>query len=127
MPKRPPKYDPHPEDTARRRAEADRRYDQGRRKENEALARAQRIRGSKRWKSFRKSVLSRHPTCRDPFKRHGELGALATDVHHVVGLTVDPSRAFDRANCAPLCDPCHGRIEGMERAGQPTQHLFQNE
>lgn len=46
------------------------------------------------------------------------------ELHHIVGLAVDPHRAFAHDNVAPLCTRCHARVETMERDGQSTAKLF---
>lgn len=82
------------------------------------------IRSSPRWRKLSAWYRARHPLCADPFGWHGELGALAEQVHHIRPLAEYPDLAYEPSNLASLCTRCHGRIEGMERAGQSTQHLF---
>lgn len=101
-------------------------YDATRRRDDPALAEAARIRNSARWQRFRHWFRARHPLCSDPFGDHGEMQAPAKQVHHVLSLATRPDLACDETNCRPICTVCHARIEGMERAGQPTAHLFDN-
>lgn len=98
-------------------------YDQTTRKQTPELAEAKRIRSSARWTKTSRLVKSCNPLCCDPFKLHG-IGALTEHAHHVIGLAIRPDLAFDLRNLAPLCEACHTRTEGMERAGQSTAQLF---
>ena len=98
-------------------------YDQTTRKADPALAQAKAIRDSRRWQLVRRQHKAFNPICCDPFKQHG-IGALTEHSHHVIGLAIRPDLAFDLRNLAPLCEACHTRIEGMERAGQSTAELF---
>lgn len=119
MPERPQKHQPYPE----RPGQAKQDYDRGKRAMTPALARAKRIRSSKRWQATRDGFIRRHPLCANPFRRHGPAEA-ATDVHHIQPLAVRPELAFDRGNLAPLCESCHNAVEALARQGKPTQHLF---
>lgn len=101
-------------------------YDQTKRKDDSALANAARIRNSARWRRFRDWFRRRNPLCCDPFADHGPLEP-TQQVHHVIGLTVQPALAFTESNCRPLCTRCHARIERMERNGDATQSLFATE
>ena len=47
-----------------------------------------------------------------------------TDVHHDEALLHTPDLAFTETNLRSLCKGCHGKVEQMERAGEPTQQLF---
>lgn len=99
-------------------------YDQTTRRNDPALAAAARFRSRPQWKRFRAWFRAQHPLCCDPFRRHGAMPAFAEAVHHVVPLALRPDLGLTPANCRPLCTACHNRIEGMERRGEPTQHLF---
>ncbi len=86
------------------------------------------FRSSTRWKKFRAWHKRTHPLCCDPFgdhKRLGEMPVVAGDLHHILPLNDRPDLALDESNCAQLCRSCHGRIEGMERSGRSTAHLFE--
>ena len=93
-----------------------------------ALRRAKNIRNSPRWQRFRGWLRRQHPLCCDPFGHHAEDGmaALTEHVHHIFPLSSDEGvrLACTESNTAPLCVSCHGKIEGMERAGKPTRQLF---
>ena len=64
------------------------------------------------------------PLCEDPLNRHGNRPETAIEVHHIIPLVRDPRLAFNRENCAALCQTCHAIIEKKERAGISTQYLF---
>ncbi len=87
---------------------------------------AVRFRNSARWQRFRRWFKARHLFCCDPFGHHHEDGTtvMTEHVHHIEPLQNRPDLACVEANCAPLCVTCHGKIEAMERRGEPTQHLF---
>ena len=72
-----------------------------------------RIHGSAGWQAVRAQVLREEPLCRECARRG--LTEPATQVDHVVPLAVAPQLAFDRANLAPTCTPCHARKTAAER------------
>jgi len=44
-----------------------------------------------------------------------------------VPVAVNPARAFDRENLAPLCVDCHRRVTSLEKSkGRDTERLFDN-
>ena len=88
-----------------------------------SLQLAAKLRSSSRWQKARRRHLSEHPLCLDPFNQHTGPEP-ARHVHHIVPVAVDPKRLTDPSNLASLCIDCHARIEGMERAGSPTQAIF---
>ncbi len=90
----------------------DREYDE-RRRRDPALAAAQRLRRSQRWKKVRALKLAQDPLCED-CKAHGVTRA-ATQVHHVIGLAARPDLAFDLNNTAALCTTCHALREATVR------------
>ena len=94
------------------RRDHDREYEE-RRWRDPALARAQLIRRSARWRKMRALKLSRDPLCED-CEACGVLTA-ATQVHHIVGLRTQPDLAFRMDNLASLCTACHARREAAER------------
>ena len=85
------------------------------------------IRSTGRWQSFRRMLLRRNPLCMDPFGHHDGMGlsAMATQVHHIVGVEENPRLAFCSENCAPLCSKCHGLVEGMIKRGDDTMRLWE--
>lgn len=74
-----------------------------------------RIHGSARWQAVRAQVLRDEPVCR-ACARLG-LTEPATQVDHIVGVTVAPERAFDPTNLQPLCTACHAWKSALERRG----------
>ncbi|MBK8477778.1 MAG: HNH endonuclease [Opitutaceae bacterium] len=98
---------------------AQRRYDR-RRADTPALAWAAAFRGSFPWKQLRAAFLALHPIC------GACLNALARQVHHVVPLEKDPSRALDWDNLAPVCTRCHADCNRDERADRETAPRFAN-
>jgi 5-methylcytosine-specific restriction protein A len=95
----------------RSRRHADAEYNRARR--DPVVAR---IHGSARWQAVRAQVLRDEPVCRE-CARLG-LTEPATQVDHVLPLAVAPGLAFDRANLAPTCTPCHSRKSVAERGGE---------
>ena len=85
---------------------------------------SKRLRNGVRWQKFRRWFKSHHPLCVDPLGLHPHTPEPTAHVHHIVGLLEDISLALVESNCAALCTWCHGKIEGMERSGKPTKHLF---
>lgn len=45
------------------------------------------------------------------------------DIHHVVPVHVDPSRALDRGNVTLLCEPCHNAMHS-EQGWQTSHYLY---
>ena len=101
-------------------------YDQTTRRDDPALAAAKRFRDGALWKEFRAYLRIKYPLCCDPFRRHGGMPSLTAAFHHVIPLALRPDLGLTESNCRPLCIPCHNRVEGMERRGEPTQSLFEN-
>jgi 5-methylcytosine-specific restriction endonuclease McrA len=99
-------------------------YDQGRRRDDPALAMAKRIRDSSQWQKVRELFRARNPLCCDPFGEHGNNIESTEHVHHIQGLIVRPDLAYEWSNLAGLCAACHSRIESLERTGNGTQSLF---
>lgn len=81
------------------------------------LQEARRIRSTPRWRAFSARFLRSHPFCVDPLKDHGPF-ELATETHHIVGLAVDPSLAFEESNLRGLCGECHRKVEARVRQGE---------
>lgn len=103
----------------------DRDYER-RRMADPKLAASKRFRGSQRWKKFRDWFKKRYPICCDPFDLHPGRPIPTQQVHHIVGLTERLDLGLVESNCAPTCNPCHGKLEGMTRAHKETKHLFAN-
>ena len=101
-----------------------RAYDAGTRRNDPALALAARIRNSVQWQKVRALHKAQCPLCCDPFKVHVLLPRPNQQSHHIMSLIERPDLAYDMTNLAPLCTACHGRVEGMERKGEETRHLF---
>lgn len=56
----------------------------------------------KRWQRLSKWYLDGCPSCQD-------CGELATEVHHIIKISVRPDLRLDEANCMALCRACHQR------------------
>ena len=84
------------------------------------------VRNSHRWNVVRARVRTVQPICADPLGAHAKHGRIepTEEIHHIVPLEVDRGLAYEQSNLVGLCRWCHTRIEGMNRAGQPTKHLF---
>ena len=84
------------------------------------------IRHTNQWTTYSRHYRNRNPRCCDPLGHHTEDGrtVLTEQVHHIVPLEVDASRAYDDDNCAPVCCDCHRHIETMFKRGQETATLF---
>lgn len=55
-----------------------------------------------RWRKLRATVLAEEQCCY-------LCGGIATEVDHVVPLSVAPDRAYDRTNLRAICGPCNRR------------------
>jgi 5-methylcytosine-specific restriction protein A len=86
---------------------------EARRRRDPALADAQRIRSSARWRKVRALKLARDPLCED-CKARGVLKT-ATQVHHLEGLAQRPDLAFVFENLRSICSTCHAKREAQER------------
>ncbi|MHC4579790.1 MAG: HNH endonuclease signature motif containing protein [Planctomycetota bacterium] len=111
MPWRPPSHSELLRQRQGRKAR-DAEYEERRRRDT-ALAQAQRLRGSARWRKLRAFKLARDPLCED-CAAHGVTRA-ATQVHHVEGLAQRPDLAFVLENLRSLCTTCHALREAKER------------
>lgn len=74
--------------------------------------RGRHVYATKRWRALRARKLERNPIC----ERCGNY--LATDVHHLHGITDDP---YDPANLEALCHACHSRITRADQVGRVKQ------
>lgn len=101
MAQRPPIHNPSPKGPRTRRVAEPR---------NPEVAR---VHNSARWQRLRKAKREANPMCEDPFGTHESSGrvVIAEQVHHVVPIVVDPSRAFDWDNLVSVCRACHERME----------------
>ena len=73
-----------------------------------------RIYDTRRWRRFRKQILSERPVCEDCDE------ALATQVDHIIRVRVMPQLAFDPVNVQALCHPCHSRKTARETGWHRT-------
>ena len=85
-----------------------------RRAADAALAGAQRLRNTQRWKKARRVHLLDEPLCR-ACSLAGR-ARMADDVDHVVPLVERPDLAFDDRNLQSLCRPHHNRKTALEAA-----------
>ena len=110
MPTRPPSHRPRRIDAPRHSA-----YDRITRRQNPDTAVAFKIRSSQAWKNCRRSHLSFHPLCANPFGLHSP-HVLAADVHHLTEIGLRPDLAFDPDNLQSVCKRCHAKHSARERA-----------
>lgn len=105
-------------DSARRRRAmrryADKHYNHAKRRISEALAAAQRIYNSTRWKKLRALYLAEFPLCAECTSR-GQVVA-AVDVDHREPLALRLDLAYEWANLQGLCRACHNAKTATERA-----------
>jgi 5-methylcytosine-specific restriction enzyme A len=57
------------------------------------------------WRKLRLAILAEEPLCRWCLAEDRLVAA--TEVHHVIPIAKRPDLRLDRANCVPLCAPCH--------------------
>lgn len=100
-----------------REIDAPRREYDRRRRLDPSLALAAKIRSSSRWRNVRKKKLAISPLCEDPYGDHKRIDATVPgqQVHHVEGLAVAPSRAYDMENLMTVCTACHSKLEAEVR------------
>ncbi len=67
---------------------------------------------SKKWRSFRKSILAKEPLCRECSDR--QFFFPATVVDHILPIS-EGGEPFDPKNMQPLCVSCHNRKSLRER------------
>lgn len=92
---------------------ADRAYNRLHRATDPALALAQKIRNSGRWKRVRAAYRLEHPMC-ELCRKAGRLEP-ARQVDHIVPLEIAPELAFEWTNLQALCTPCHALKSQEER------------
>ena len=75
--------------------------------------------GTEKWKRKRAAILARDKYQCQICKRYGRMRQ-ATEVHHIVHLEDDPSRALDASNLISLCRACHAaqHPEKMKKPGR---------
>ena len=83
---------------------------------------ARKFRSTAQWQKIRAIQLQKYPICMHPFCK---FGTEATTVHHIKAIVDDQSAAIRLENCIPLCTKHHAVIEALERAGKPTQTIFE--
>ena len=59
----------------------------------------------RQWRGLRASYLAEYPLCQD-CEHRGTVTA-ASEVHHVVPISVDKTRRLDWSNLRSLCGACH--------------------
>lgn len=64
------------------------------------------------WRKWRKSYLARNPLCVECQRE--TVITEATDLHHIVDISVAPNRKFDETNIQPLCHSHHSKITAKE-------------
>jgi 5-methylcytosine-specific restriction protein A len=87
---------------------------EARRRQDPALAEAQRLRSSMRWRKVRAIKLKRDPLCEDCLEH--DVTRPATQVHHMKGLAPHPELAFTMSNLRSLCTTCHAKREAREQS-----------
>ncbi len=84
-----------------------------RRMADPALAEAERIRNTARWRAVRKIKLAQDPLCQDCIEQ--DLVVPATQVHHLEPLVRRPDLAYSMENLLSVCTMHHARREAEER------------
>ncbi len=80
------------------------------------------IRSSYKWTKISKIQRHEFPLCMS--LEHCKKPIIATQVHHIVSLKKDRSKAYDEYNCVPLCQHCHEEVERKEAMGIDTSKYF---
>jgi 5-methylcytosine-specific restriction endonuclease McrA len=78
--------------------------------------------GTEKWKRKRAAILARDKYQCQICKRYGRMRQ-ATEVHHIVHLEDDPSRALDSSNLISLCRACHA-AQHPEKAAKPWRRRY---
>ena len=81
------------------------------------------IESSAKWKRLRRWFFIRNPICVDPLSLH-DRPVPTQEIHHLIPVEDNPSRALDGSNLAALCSSCHRSIESLVSKGEATHHLF---
>lgn len=92
----------------RKEREADAKWNE-RRKDSVAYT----IRNRQRWREMSARVRAKQALCEDPLGRHKAEGVIvaASEVHHVVPIAQDASKAHTEENLMALCRSCHLEME----------------
>jgi hypothetical protein len=69
------------------------------------------IRQGGRWFRFSSQIRRERPTCELCRRR------VSQEVHHVVPVSEDPTRCFDRENVLAVCRPCHRGTHAHDPTG----------
>ena len=80
--------------------------------EPEAL---RRLRGSRRYRTWRARILRHEPLCR--LCAEAGFTVAAEHIDHIEPAHLVPERFWDRTNIQPLCRECHERKHAQRRAG----------
>jgi 5-methylcytosine-specific restriction endonuclease McrA len=78
--------------------------------------------GTEKWKRKRAAILARDKYQCQICKRYGRTRQ-ATEVHHIVHIEDDPSRALDGSNLISLCRTCHN-AQHPEKAAKPWRRRY---
>lgn len=61
---------------------------------------------SRQWRRFSRTVLKEHHfLC-----KYKDCNNTADTVHHIIEVTEDWSKRFERSNCMPICRSCHNKV-----------------
>lgn len=74
-----------------------------------------------------RTVVKRDILCCNPVELHNDVVTPATQAHHIIGIAIDPSLAFNMKNMVGLCEQCHQEVERLVQKGFPTERLFSGE
>lgn len=78
---------------------------------------ANKIRSSSKWQRTRRLANMLMPTCCDPLGLHKGVLVPTEEIHHIIPLTIDKSKAHKIGNLAGLCKDCHRKVESRLRRG----------
>ena len=77
-----------------------------------------------RWRKLRLSVIAVMPVCPDPFNVHGDRVVPSKEVHHIVPINADKTKAFDKSNLIALCQSCHKKSDVLDESNPNRQRLL---
>jgi len=75
------------------------------------------IRSKSRWQRLREQAFRKMPYCVDPLGLHKGVKVPTEEIHHIIPIMVDPSKAHKMSNLAGLCKDCHRKVESRLRRG----------
>lgn len=78
---------------------------------------AVKIRSSTEWQRTREQAKKLMPTCCDPLGLHKGVIVPTEEIHHIIPIMVDASKAHEMNNLAGLCKDCHRKVESRLRQG----------